>query len=272
MFENEPQEYTRGWYFPIALIKLYEAGHVNDAELMLLGKINSLCHPEKGCWATNQYLAEWWERDSTWVSATITKFRKLGLVKLQIEDGNRRTIFVTFQGDLPTEKTRSPHRENSVAPPRKLGGQQSNTNQYTNESTGVGTPGAFLLHDEPEDKTPEARLCRRFLKRVVEKHRLHVGKKAPNMRQWKAAARQLLEQFNNDYERIKATIDWYGVHFRDEWVITCHAMTTFAANFIRIQKAMRRDQKERGEPTGHYETKTIWNNGKQINVQEWVDE
>jgi len=73
-------------------------------------------------------------------------------------------------------------------------------------------------------------------------HRLHLGKAKPNLRKWEQVAQELLDQLDGDTDRIQLVLDWYFLHWKDPWVVHCQALTTFCADFFKIEKAMLREQ------------------------------
>lgn len=68
----------------------------------MLGKINSLQSPDRGCYASNQWLGKWFNKHPNWVSRMISKFKDLGLITIKYRmSGNKcveRQIRVSFQG------------------------------------------------------------------------------------------------------------------------------------------------------------------------------
>jgi len=254
---------------------------------VLLAKINALCDPKKGCWASNRWLANWWGgRDPSWVSTCITKFRELGLVEVKLKDNNKRMIRVTFFGDeLPTEKTRHPHRENSAPPPRKLGGQQSTTIKSTRERThprlapadgSVPSLGLNGGHKLPK-------LVKEFANFAIENH-LHLGKRGSTTHGWTRATlldwekrlNELLSQLNGDSHQVGLVLQWYFEHWRDEYVPQVYTLRSFCERYPELKRAMKRSgggEPDDIAPVGHWETTLDYEkNGKKYTTTVFVRE
>lgn len=266
----------RGWYFPEALVKVHEEGLINESEFVLLGKINSLCHPEKGCWATNRWLAEARGKTPHHISICISKFEKLGLVKIEIKDGHKRVIRVTFNGD---EVLRNMHKGvciNAQGGVHKCTGDLSNTNDITKvdmwdakrrPTTSFASP-SFGLNGSSNLKYREASrsLTEKFYW-FLSRNRLNIGKadlpqgrseqskqkKRKTLSRWQKACNAMLDQLNGDIERFDRVLIWYiDGHWNDKYVTSCEAMTTFCQNFRKIEKQMFRAEDIDPKPTSKY--------------------
>src|SRR5678816_1414004 len=96
MIKNPLEEKVRGWWFPIFLVELYESRTINAEEFLLLGKINSFAD----CRVSNRWLAEWWgAKTPQWVSHTLNKLQKMGLIRLKFFRDGRRRIRTCFTGE-----------------------------------------------------------------------------------------------------------------------------------------------------------------------------
>ena len=85
---------------------------------LLYGDIKALCDQQGYCWASNHYLASLYGVKAKVVSRWIQQLRKYGYLKIEIQAGNQRKIFV--QGDLLTRGSTPP---DSVDPiPQKVEG------------------------------------------------------------------------------------------------------------------------------------------------------
>lgn len=65
---------------------------LNALDKIILMEIHSLDNEEKGCYASNQYLAEFCQCTETKVSTTISKLKKLGYIELANFDGRHRSL------------------------------------------------------------------------------------------------------------------------------------------------------------------------------------
>lgn len=236
---NDMQEVSRGWYFPISLIRLFEEGVINASELMLLGKINSLCDPKKGCWATNKWLAKWWGKNAHWVSRTINRFSELGLIKIKVRDRNKRVIKVKFNGDQFsgrgghfTDQRRSLKRSGVVS---KVGGLHTYTNNInegnnSRESEFASSPSIF-----PGDvEDPFLSKCSARLETFIRLSRkIHVRFKRHT---WISEFRQLLKALNGNKQRLKRVLSIYLKEPHDEFTPQAECARSFRLKFARIER------------------------------------
>ena len=65
---------------------------LNALDKVILTEIDSLDSSEKGCWASNKYIAEFCQCSESKVSQTITKLTKLGYLRAVSFDGRQREI------------------------------------------------------------------------------------------------------------------------------------------------------------------------------------
>lgn len=65
---------------------------LNALDKVILTEIDSLDSSEKGCWASNKYIAEFCQCSESKVSQTITKLTKLGYLRVVSFDGRQREI------------------------------------------------------------------------------------------------------------------------------------------------------------------------------------
>lgn len=65
---------------------------LNALEKIILAEIDSLDNSEDGCWASNEYIAEFCQCSSWKVASSISKLVKLGFLKVVSFDGRRRKI------------------------------------------------------------------------------------------------------------------------------------------------------------------------------------
>ena len=278
--ELELREVSRGWYFPVCLTRLYEKRTLNAEEMMLLGKINSLCHYKKGCWATNTYLANWWGKKPNWVSITISKFSRMGLIVTstrRIPTGTERVIRVTFQGDdlsNTTEKSQRGVLEKSQRGVLEKSHRVHDTSYHDKELVGgADAPHASfgLNGDRNPHKTPSMALCQQFHDFIISKH-LQVGRKRPNLKVWNESCQGLVDSLDGDHQKVEEVMTWYFEHFKDPWLPTCQAMTTFCESYFKIEKAMFRDRKVNPRKP---KERRVWHRtdtGKMVQVWEEIEE
>lgn len=137
------------------------------------------------------------------------------------------------------------------------------------DSRPEGASASLGVKEGEYSKTPAGQLAKSFNDFVI-KQRLHLGKPKPSRHKWTQACQALLDRVG-DHVLVERVMDWYFSHWRDEWVPTYHAVTTFCQNFDRLEKAMRRDQKESAPKGKSRRVKTVTDSGKTVWVTEWID-
>ena len=65
---------------------------LNALEKIILAEIDSLDSEERGCWASNKYIADFCQCSESKVSKSITKLIELGYIYLQSFDGRQREL------------------------------------------------------------------------------------------------------------------------------------------------------------------------------------
>jgi hypothetical protein len=153
-----------------------------------------------------------------------------------------------------------------------------------NEADASSLGFSLLNGEHPEDDSPSSKLCRRFWNFLVKKN-LHLnrsdlpsGNTAQSKRRrsitidkWKKSFAILLQQ-QGDLDRVKEVMEWYFTHFRDPYVGTYRAATTFCENFLKVEKAMCRGTGEKPQPKSRNVYTWEWRNGERIRVCNEVDE
>jgi hypothetical protein len=142
--------------------------------------------------------------------------------------------------------------------------------QQTKDSAAGAAPTSFgMIGGETAKKTPSTKLCEIFHKKIIS-HRYHIGKKRPSFQKWKMSCDDLIESLGGDWKKVRTVMRWYWDHHKDPWVGTYHSMITFCENFHKIDKAMRRDQKETQvpeRPKWHMETVLV--DGQPVEITTW---
>lgn len=104
MAESHERQFT-GWWIPVRLIEMFEAGILTLKEIILLCEIDSLSKKEKGCFASNQHFVDKLRLSETNVSKAISKLIQLELVFVVKFDGRKRYL-KTYMDEIPdTSKT-----------------------------------------------------------------------------------------------------------------------------------------------------------------------
>jgi hypothetical protein len=249
MSEHHPA-YNRGWFFPVAIVRLYEDGEINGEEFILLGIINSLCHYEKGCYATNRYLAErWGNKTATWVSKAISKLEGLRLLRVEEQSLSKsRRIWVTFMGDelYPPERSNpsrkvqgsevTPLQKSATHPCRKVQTEYSEKNkeEHCDRSRAHhDRPSGFVPEDELQDKFI-VKSCHNLENFLRSKHR--INPKHHNKERWYEQMRLLLQDIRGDRERLRRVLDTYIEEEHTDYTPVADSARSFRKKFISIER------------------------------------
>jgi len=247
--ENGEAEHEQGWYFPPSIVCLYRQGEINAEEMMLLGKINALCHGSGRCWASNKWLGEWWAKHPIWVSRCVSKFHKLGLITIKIKEGYQREIRVDFQVVGVKEKSNDP--ANKKLSRGKTKPLKTSTNELNDLTRGASHSRVGVLSSSNgEHQDRPSRLVGMFVELSIAQ-RWHVGKHGSTrsgwqkriIQDWEKCCRELVAQLGEDWRRVRRVLKWYAVHCKDEYVPKCRTMKTFCERFTNLEDAIRRSNK-----------------------------
>jgi len=269
------EDNPRGRNIPPPIWRMYEDHKLIAEEVMLLIKIDALQDERYGgCWATNRYLGKWWNKTSHWVSETVAKFKKMGLVEVKLFPKGRKTrrvITVLFHGDAVY-----PKREGCGLNHRGVCGlnhRNHNTTYYREKKTTARqngetvAAGNFGINGELpiEEGSRSFQLIKRYHKFSTAK-KFHVRAIHPEtkkvtyakgagvggwtrrtLKNWQAHCEALLQQ--HPYKKVKRLMLWYFDHCEDEWLpAMCRTMPSFCERFDGIEKAWRRQNKKDEKP------------------------
>lgn len=222
-----PQEFNRGWFLPIAILRFYDQGVLSESDAFLLGKINSLQDPIRGCYASNAWLGRWWRgRHLVNVSKAIRRLEDIGAIRVVfVGDGKQkqRRIFVTFAGDELS---------------RPL-------------SKNAKTPLAKTLSRDIEDKYNRTTLApssegERFLQKATNCLATYLHTKSIKLdnRQLRKAAKQLqwllLKDLAGDRSRLKHVLQGYVKEYHDQYTPRVHSAYEFRQKFLKIEAWLNR--------------------------------
>jgi hypothetical protein len=268
-------ERSPGWYFPRAVTQLFELRQIDALDFLLLGRINALCLPKKGCWAGNEWLANWAGISERSISQRLAHLKSLGLIRIKLKRqgegrGTRRAIFTTFEveenrygplarnGQWSTRDHRSAtssvdyallrKAHNSVAPRR--GGHLGEFFNFDGDIVQCSKKDrATPYHKEATE------LARQFHQYLVQYH-FHLNRKdlprgnkpedimrrKSTFKKWTSSASILLQQLDGDYEHVRQVLDWYFPHCRDTYVTHLRTMTEFCEKFFNLEKVMHKQE------------------------------
>jgi len=260
------EEQPRGWFIPLEVKILYDDTNsdgsrnqprvLNAEEMMLLSKINALCKRKKGCTASNRWLSVWWGKSRNWVSCSILKFEKLGLVKVVRLPGNRRSLRTTFQEPQLSHKSVRAITQKCERLSHKSV-MRSDILDKTSKNTVDARPEAGVKHNDSFGFDQDAVITRamRFAQAYAKfsiKNRFYVGQPGSTrtgwsprtIKNWARTCQGCFEQIEPN--QIKKVMQWYFLHWNDDqFVPKCYTFKSFFGKFVRIEDAMKRQQSPR---------------------------
>jgi len=118
----DPREQLRDWK-GLWIPKEVWLSDLGLLEKCLLVEIDSLSKNNSGCYASNEYFAEFMGVSEDYIRKVLTSLRKLGLVKTKSFDGRYRYLTVDFSKISRRKKKPAPrHKSATPAPAQKCVG------------------------------------------------------------------------------------------------------------------------------------------------------
>jgi len=266
---SEPKEKFRGWFIPAEVVELFQSGKISARETLLLATIDSLVSKDKGCFASNEYLAKKLRIEPDTISRAVTKLKRLGLVRQVGFDGRRRILETCWSririGSLG-EKSQSGQEKS----PTSLGEKSQSGQEKSPTSLGEKSQSG-------QEKSP-TRVYKKVNKRVdkIKNGTKQVRPRARNgfftgefdyvmARQLKdiltgtdlgdrvridtlaKRVSRLRHEKNADERRIHRMVEFLREHGRDEYTPKIYKVNDIVDKFYRIEDAMNRHRKETGD-------------------------
>lgn len=251
-------EHNRGWWFPVFVVRLATAGRINYSQMALLGIINALCDPKRGCFASNGYLADVWGKSNNHVSAAINLFEDLGLLKIH-RSGDRRVMWTQFdgnpEGSPPNEKSVDPLTKNHEGSNGKSVGDRNNGYEQEEKHSGRsarqdgGAPRTLLGDKAPFDKFI-LKSCHKLENFVRSQNRLEGRRHNPE--RWYDEMRLLLQDLKGDREHLVRVLSTYIEHEHDNYTPVANSARSFRMKFDNIERWAKKV-----DPEGAREPKII---------------
>ena len=205
----------RGVWLPAEILRALEAGQVNTREVVLLAMVDALVTPERGCWASNDYLAKRLGCSGETVRRMLQRLESLGLVRRILKQGWRREIETAWSRLTP---------HNSVeGAPQDCGG-------YNKPEKGVQMP----FFDGPQQNDTHKRQAEQLAAAV---RQVLPGRRC-SVQAWAAEFATLAQEASP--ERVEAALVWYGQHIGGDYIPQAYSGKTFRQKFPNIEAAMRR--------------------------------
>lgn len=232
---NEPKRQFEGFFMPASL--LYDP-ELTPREQVLLCHIRSLSDSEKGCWASNKYLAGMIRVSVSQCEKLISSLIKRNYLEVTKRAKYRRYLITRINaGSKPASTRVLTHTPYESEIHSRMQGKKA----------GAFPPGAnFGLNGHAKDNSPAAKLARFFFKKATTA-RMLVGKRKPQFSKWKAPFQTLIDAATSP-SLIKEVMEAHFDHARDEWWPSAQAPSTFVEKFQQIQKAMCRLEPGKRQP------------------------
>jgi hypothetical protein len=263
-----------GWFIPVEIIRLYESRQIKIKSMILLALIDSLCKNGEGCYASNEWLAEYMQVTPGWVQGMLSELRRMGLLETKQRNGRKGRVLTTkFVNQCPTEtsdvqemskksrtevvpmsyfsRTSDPEKSRTSDPEKSRTSHsfalRSNAHSYDKTSKNHtsaadaaqgGVRGkASLFGTEPI--TFDELACRKFIDIVLERGKVV----SPASRKyWTIEFRRLRLTDGVSKERIKAVIKWYAIHVMDKYTPKAYHPVEFRRKFLSIEDRMKASQ------------------------------
>jgi hypothetical protein len=248
-----PEFQFRGTFIPAGVIHLLKDKKITSTDLLLLILVD--CYTRyggHGCYAQNAYLGAQLRVTPLWVSESVTKLKRLGLLRAYDVDGKRHLVTVWSRicdNEQPFSEQPSTTVENHT-PLSVRNHTISNTKNLKEElSTHIGKernepqqdgagsmkpifPELASIPGNPIDLQWAKRLRGILANAKVPLNGSQVAKWADQFR--------LLRQEVTDYTRIEDTLDWYESNVGGKYTPVVHCAKAFRAKFGKLEQAMLR--------------------------------
>lgn len=237
---------------------------ITNTEKILFGFIQSLSATEKGCWASNEWLAGMMGVSSQTITNGISKLKKYGYIFVRVDkkiDGNfSRTIFINKEypliyREMLEEAYKNIYRgvlKNLYTPIKKFIHPYKNIYTYNNIYNNIDNNymcdikklEAENLPEKIKEKSdqnknkkyiPLARKLSRIIKKTKNiKHPANVIKK------WADEIRKLVEINEVEFERVDIALDWYAENIGGEYIPVIESGSSLREKFMKLENAIDR--------------------------------
>lgn len=238
----------RGVWLPAEIMNMLSAGEISPLDTVLLAMIDALVAPGKGCYASNEYLANRIGRGITQTKEAIARLKDLGLIKQVKFDGKRRYLETAWSRvELPVvvSDSRKSGQQTAGNPAPSIYNRKVKTKSVPKGPDGDGEKQGFgLVETKPDDTTKEDTIRATQLLEAVKKK---MGTSHPyvtkaRLSSWAIKLSRLRTLDKIPDKAIQKTMDWYTRHLGEEFVPEAYSGETFRKKFPAIQAAMERDK------------------------------
>jgi hypothetical protein len=245
----------RGEWIPADILDLFENSTITATELLLLVTVDSLVHPERGCWATNDYLGGKVQTTPDHVRRMLRKLERLGLIIKTTTNNNRSMETAWSRVTLKTPLDRTPLGGRAFAPGGAgINARQSITERENTEAGSASPPTAksgeekdlmgYVGFITPKETEP-ASSCLQHHKDWATQLRQALYDKGRGVTRWNKLSwanqfRQLETTDGLAAARISEVLAWYCENLGGEYVPQAFAAESFRRKFVAIENAMQR--------------------------------
>lgn len=232
----------RGVWVPPEVFILQEAGELNAVDILLFALINALSQNEKGCYASNEYLANRMGKSASTISRGIARLKGLGLVRETLFNGRVRYLQTTPK---PPKKddgayAKMPRQHTQKCVPESITFGNTTMSAPKNGADGVGFGVAKI---KPSNATEFDHIAAQTL---LDATRKYLGPTHPNVKRAKVLswAHQFCHLRKIDEvpkHKIDKVLGWYVRHMGEEFVPQAFSGETFRRKFHAISNARERD-------------------------------
>jgi hypothetical protein len=245
--DRKPQYQFRGIFLPAEIVMRIVNGELNSTDIAVLVVVESLVkHKGEGCYATNQYLADAAGKSKMFISETISKLVKMGLLVSSTQIVQKRHIryLETCWSRTANEPTfKSPEGEGVRVKP--LGGGKGETLTPTIKSikyktvtkrNGGFSPISFGTNATSSISDNAKVLSKEFYESLFKRNKITTTR---GRHKWAGFIEELLKV--RSYDKVKHAIEWIPKNLdRDEFVPQIQCAKQLLERFVNVEKAMKR--------------------------------
>lgn len=246
MNDEFPKRFT-GWFIPRDVVELYIADKLTQTEVFLLAMIDCLVG-ERGCYASNEYLAKQLRMKEDTVSKAVSRLIKMELLEQVAFNGRQRILVACWSEKAHQTRIRILARLGSRSDAESDENQRvvpMNRDSIDKKITDapkarVGESGGGGFFGEAKQFTFPEKAAKR-LEGIVRAARKHSP--TANTKNWPKEFEQLMKD-GVDKDRIKTAVDWYADAIGQEFVPQIYSAKAFRTKFDALESAMARKDKK----------------------------
>ena len=233
--EHSPQ--FRGVWIPAEVFQLLREKKIKAIEMTLLSIIEAYTSADRGCFASNAYLASELGVADSRIRQLLTKLRQMGLVKTTKRGpAGYREIRTAWGAVAHSANDTNGDSASSLAHTalRNKRNDRSKIDKSNKDHCEHAGDGFGLNGDKAED----------FASPLVQQLHAALKKKRkimrePNNQMWLASFRGLIQDVS-DAKRVRRVLRWYCQHIGEQFVPKAFSAASFREKFIDIEDAMIR--------------------------------